>query len=91
MLRSSCVVIVASPQDKRNGVMVCHSPITFFLLCQPMLMPEKPINAMASSPAQSRAMGVPCIAFGTSAISSCSRTPANITSASAKPNAVDIP
>lgn len=49
------------------------------------------MNAMASSPAQSRAMGVPCIAFGTSAISSCSRTPANITSASAKPNAVDIP
>ena len=52
--------------------------------------PLKPMNAIAKRPAVKRAIGVPCIAFGTLANANCSRIPANNTNANAKPKAVAI-
>ena len=57
----------------------------------PILMPEKPMNAIAKSPAQINAIGTPCIPFGRSVNSSCSRIPANIHKANVKPNDVENP
>ena len=36
-------------------------------------MPEKPIKAIAKMPAVSKAMGTPCMAFGTLVSANCSR------------------
>ena len=46
------------------------------------------MKAIARRPAVSRAIGVPCIAFGTLLSANCSRIPAKSTSANAKPRAV---
>ena len=51
--------------------------------------PLKPMNAIARSAAVISAIGTPSNAFGTSSNSSLSRIPANSTSATAKPRAVD--
>jgi len=51
-------------------------------------MPEKPIKAIAKRPAVSSAMGMPFMAAGTFRRESCSRMPAKMMSASAKPMAV---
>ena len=53
-------------------------------------IPENPINAIANKPAVTKAIGVPFIPFGTFVMASCSRIPAKITNAKAKPNAVEI-
>lgn len=54
-------------------------------------MPEKPMKASASRPAQRRANGVPRIPLGVSVSSSCSRMPANIHNARVNPMLVDTP
>ena len=51
--------------------------------------PENPMNAIASRPAVIKAIGVPCIPFGTFTRLICSRSPAKSTSASPKPIAVE--
>ena len=53
-------------------------------------MPENPMNAIASKPAVIKAIGVPFMPSGICVMANCSRIPANITNAKAKPNAVDI-
>ncbi len=50
--------------------------------------PVKPMNAMARMPAVMRAMGVPFMPFGASISSMCSRMPAKMTNAKAKPKAM---
>ncbi len=47
------------------------------------------MNAIASNPAVIKAIGVPCIPFGTFTKLICSRNPANNTSANPKPIAVE--
>lgn len=51
-------------------------------------IPEKPIKAIANRPAVISAIGMPFMAAGTFVRSSCSRIPAKIIRASAKPIAV---
>ena len=53
-------------------------------------IPLKPINAIASIPAEISAIGIPRKATGSSVRASCSRIPAKTTRASVKPKAVDI-
>ena len=50
--------------------------------------PVKPMKAMARMPAVMRAMGVPFMPFGASISSMCSRMPAKMTNAKAKPKAM---
>ena len=57
---------------------------------QPILMPEKPIKAIASRPATTSAIGTPFIERGTSAIASCVRIAEKISNAIIKPKAVDM-
>ena len=52
--------------------------------------PEKPINAIAKIPAVMSAMGTPFTPLGTPTISNLSRMPAIMTSASAKPIAIEV-
>ncbi len=47
------------------------------------------MNARASMPAVIKAIGTPCIPFGTSARASCSRIPAKTTKANVKPKPLD--
>ena len=54
-------------------------------------MPEKPINAIASSPAHISAIGTPFMDFGRGVILNCSRMPAKIHRASVNPRDVAIP
>ena len=56
---------------------------------KPLSTPENPMNAIASSPAVIKAIGVPCIPFGTLTRLICSRRPANSVSAKPKPSAVE--
>lgn len=51
--------------------------------------PEKPMKAIAIKPAIIRAIGVPFMPSGMSAVSNCSLIPAKSTNAKAKPIAVD--
>lgn len=51
-------------------------------------IPVNPMNARARMPAVIKAIGVPFMPSGTSISSVCSRTPAKIISASAKPQAM---
>ena len=77
-----------------NPQPVCHHtpefPIPYLIInCKSYTTPENPMNAMASRPAVIRAIGVPCIPFGTFTRLICSRSPAKSTSASPKPIAVE--
>ncbi|GEM_PF-3742079 len=56
----------------------------------PILIPEKPIKAIASNPAAMSAIGVPCMALGIWDKLICSRIPAKITKANVNPIAVDM-
>ena len=56
---------------------------------KPLSTPENPINAIASRPAVTSAIAIPCIPFGIFTRLSCSRIPANNTIAKAKPRAVE--
>ena len=56
-----------------------------------MLIPEKPIKAIAISPAVIRAMGIPLNGFGGSANLSLALTPANMTIAIVNPTAAENP
>ena len=47
------------------------------------------MNANAKMPAVTKAIGTPCIPFGTSDNANCSRNPANITKANVKPTPFD--
>ena len=47
------------------------------------------MNAKANMPAVTKAIGTPCIPFGTSDNASCSRNPAKITKAKVKPTPFD--
>jgi len=51
--------------------------------------PPKPMKAMASIPAVTSAMGTPFMPLGVPVSAICSRKPAKITSASAKPTAIE--
>ena len=52
-------------------------------------IPENPMNASASNPAVTNAIGVPFMPFGMDDSSSCSRIPAKMVNAKPKPIAVE--
>ena len=57
-------------------------------LARPLSTPPKPMKAMASRPATTRAMGIPAMPLGMSIMASCSRMAAKMVSARPKPRAV---
>ena len=63
--------------------------VSFSIALEYYTIPENPINAMASNPAVTSAMGVPFIPWGMDDSSSCSRIPAKIVRANPKPRAVE--
>lgn len=56
---------------------------------KPLSTPENPMNAIASRPAVTNAIAIPCIPLGIFTKLNCSRIPANNTIAKAKPRAVE--
>ena len=64
-----------------------YSPSAF---ARPLSTPLKPINAIARRPAVTSAIAIPCMPRGIFDILKCSRIPAKMTRAKAKPKAVLI-
>lgn len=71
-------------QKKLSALVVFNWWLDFYTI------PENPINAIASNPATTRAIGVPFIPLGMLSKSICSRKPAKMINATPKPIAEEI-